>query len=124
MTVAKAIVATLIIIGGSIVTALDGDNTINAADLITIALGALGSAGVVWYVTKAQAAKAFVAAAGAALTSLSVAITNSPDVVGAQVTAQEWITSAVAALVAWSGVYWVSNDEEVTPVSGNAPSDL
>jgi hypothetical protein len=118
VTIAKAIVVTIVAAGSAVVAALQGDNTIGAQDGIVIALAILGSAGVVWYADKAQAGKAFVGGLGVALGSLSIAISD--DMV---VTNAEWIASAIAGLVAFQAVYWTPN-EELPPDGGNPPSDI
>jgi hypothetical protein len=118
VTIAKAIVVTLVAAGAAVYQALQGDDTISVQDGFVIALAILGSGGIVWYVSKAQAAKAFVGGLGVALGSLSLAISGDTVVTNA-----EWIGAAVAGLVAFQAVYWTPN-EELPPDGGNPPSDI
>jgi len=118
MTIAKAIVVTLVAAGAALYQGLQGDDSLSGQDWIVIALAILGSAGVVWYADKIQAGKAFVGGLGVALGSLSLAISGDTVVTNA-----EWIGAAVAGLVAFQAVYWTPN-EDLPPDGGNPPSDV
>jgi len=107
---AKAVVGTLVVVGGGVAAAL-GDNTITLVEGLSIAVTALGSGWVVWYCANTRYgkyAKAVVGGVTAGLSSLIVALDDQV------VSYQEMTTAAVAAIVALGIVGAVPNDNEPT----------
>ena len=113
---AKAIIAIVIAAGGALVTALGtGGGTFGSVDgkhWLYAAIAVLGSGGIVWLTENGAAhlyIKAVVAFLSAGFGSLAIALNDN------HVSQAEWVTAAVAAVVALAAVYQVTNSPAPAP---------
>jgi hypothetical protein len=107
---AKAILAAVIAAGGALITALGtGGGTFHSVDgkhWLIAALAVLGSGGITWLTTNGSVhpyIKAVVAFLSAGFGSAVIALNDN------LITQPEWITIAMASVVALAGVYQISN---------------
>lgn len=110
MTYAKALIAIVVAALGALVTALGtGGGTFSTVDgrhWVLAAVAVLGSGGVTWLVENGAAhmyIKAVVAFLSAGFGAAAIALNDN------HISQAEWVTIAMAAVVALAGVYQVSN---------------
>lgn len=122
MTIAKAVMATLVAIGGALVTALGtGGGTFSTVDgrhWVLALIAVLGSGAITWWTENGPwhpYIKAVVAFLTAGFGAAAIALNDN------HISQAEWVTIAMAAIIALAAVFQTANGV-VVPTAQRMPS--